>query len=401
MLEFQCNGTVPIVYCSLQILPDRFQETYFVCRRRFMKKKFASKLKTSLFAGTRGAALLGMSLLGMTTLVTTTHPVLVANAFAQGQAILPQGTFEQPGINGKPSGWNIQTPEGTTLAGDGKNHWVQLRDGAAMLHLLKLPPEWTKLVISARFKVSNFEKGPEDWHGPRIGLRFLDDKKQVVGDYPSIPEVKGNTDWVTKEVSLDIPAGATQLQLDPGMWGSKGLLELDDIIVKGSTAATVAQLVAPVNAASPADETKKSVTPPEAKTVTPPRVVAPTYKSIPLDGAGWFSGITTHSSGRIYGFGDVFGAFRSDDSGNTWSYLNGNITSNDNFVSGIDVSTGNADLVAFRAPGKLFRSTDGGTNWSSSLTDLDNLEIVRGASPVMFHPANDNDLWIDRKSGSA
>src|SRR4028119_1359987 len=210
-------------------------------------------------------------------------PVLMATAFstapktkafAQGQAILPQGTFEQPGINGKPSGWDIQTPEGTTLAGDAKNHWVQLRDGASMLHFLKLSPEWNKLVVSARFKVSNFEKGPEDWHGPRIGLRFLDAKNLVVGDYPSIPEVAGNTDWVTKEVSLDIPAGATQLQLDPGMWGSKGLLELDDIIVKASTAATAAQLVAPVDAASPADETKKSVTPPEAKTVTSPGVAA-------------------------------------------------------------------------------------------------------------------------------
>ena len=103
-----------------------------------MKKKFASKLKTSLFAGTRGAALRGMSLLGMTTLVTTTHPVLVANAFAQGQAILPQGTFEQPGINGRPADWGINTPETTTLAGDAKNHWVQLRDGAVMQHHLKL-----------------------------------------------------------------------------------------------------------------------------------------------------------------------------------------------------------------------------------------------------------------------
>jgi hypothetical protein len=140
-----------------------------------------------------------------------------------------------------------------------------------------------------------------------------------------------------------------------------------------------------------------SATPPDAKVVTSPRVAAPTYKSIPLDGGGWFSGITTHSSGRLYGFGDVFGAFRSDDSGNTWSYLHGNITTNDNFVSGMDVSTGNADLVAFRSPGKLSRSADGGKNWSSSLTDLDNLELVRGASPVMFHPANDNDLWMAGK----
>src|SRR4028119_2235663 len=158
-----------------------------------MKKKFTSKLKAALFVSTRSVAIHGMLLVGMTTLVTTTHPVVVANAFAQGQAILPQGTFEQPGSNGKPSGWNIHTPEGTTLAGDAKNQWVQLRDTAAMLHFLKLSPEWNKLVISARFKVSNFEKGPEGWHGPRIGLRFLNDKNLVVGDYPSIPEVAGNT----------------------------------------------------------------------------------------------------------------------------------------------------------------------------------------------------------------
>src|SRR5918998_6263825 len=60
----------------------------------------------------------------------------------EGQSILPQGTFEQPAINGKPAGWQIQSPETTTLAGDVQNHWVQLRDGAVMMHFLKLSPEW-------------------------------------------------------------------------------------------------------------------------------------------------------------------------------------------------------------------------------------------------------------------
>ncbi|HEY0072911.1 MAG TPA: hypothetical protein VGB77_02335, partial [Abditibacteriaceae bacterium] len=156
-------------------------------------------------------------------------------AAAQDQTILPQGTFELPGVNGKPAGWQIQSPETTTLVGDAKNHWVQLRDGAVMMHFLKLAPEWNKLVISARFKLSNFEKGPLAWHGGRIGLRFVDDKNQMVGDYPPSLAVVGNTDWVTKEVLIDIPAGATQLQLDPGLWGSKGLLEIDDILVKAST----------------------------------------------------------------------------------------------------------------------------------------------------------------------
>ncbi|HEX8832846.1 MAG TPA: hypothetical protein VF719_01535, partial [Abditibacteriaceae bacterium] len=227
-----------------------------------MKKKFASKLTAAPFVSTRSVALPGMLLVGMSALVTTTHPVLVTNAFAQGQAILPQGTFEQPGINGRPADWGINTPEGTTLAGDAGNHWVQLRDGAVMQHHLKLSPEWTKLTVSARFKLSDYQKGPEGWHGPRISLRFVDDKNQMVGDYPAQPQIAGNTDWVTKEVSTDIPKGATQLLIEPGLWGSKGLLEIDDIIVKASpeataaTAATAAQLVAPVDAALPADKTK-------------------------------------------------------------------------------------------------------------------------------------------------
>ena len=49
-----------------------------------------------------------------------------------------------------------------------------------------------------------------------------------------------------------------------------------------------------------------------------PGVAAPTHKSIPLDGGGWFSGFAVHPSGRLYGYGDVFGVFRSDDSGQHW-----------------------------------------------------------------------------------
>ena len=196
-----------------------------------MKKKFDSKLKAALFGGTRGVARHGMLPVGIIALIAATYPVPVAYAAAEGQGVLPQGTFEQPANNGQPAGWTIQSPAGTTLGGDDKNHWVQLRDEAVMMHALKLSPEWKKLTVSARLKLSNYQKGPEGWHGPRVQLRFLDAKNEMVGDYQTPPEIAGNTDWVTKEVSMDIPAGATQLKIEPGLWGSKGLLEIDDIIV--------------------------------------------------------------------------------------------------------------------------------------------------------------------------
>jgi hypothetical protein len=181
--------------------------------------------------------------------VTATCLMAPTTIFAQGQVVLPQGTFEQPGVDGKPAGWQIQSPDATTLAGDAKNHWVQLRDGAVMTHFLKLPPEWTRLTVSARLKLSDYQKGPEGWHGARVGLRFLDAKNEMVGEYPPSLDPTGSIGWSTKEVTIDIPAGATRLQIEPALWGSKGLLEVDDIVVKASTEA--APTVAAVDAAWP------------------------------------------------------------------------------------------------------------------------------------------------------
>jgi hypothetical protein len=127
-------------------------------------------------------------------IAATSFTASKTNVFAQNQVILPQGAFEQATGDGKPAGWTVQSPQGTALAGDAKNRWVQLRDGAVITHFLKLAPEWTKVTISARVKMSNFQKGPEGWHGARIGLRFDDDKNQMVGQYPPAIDVNADTD---------------------------------------------------------------------------------------------------------------------------------------------------------------------------------------------------------------
>ena len=142
-----------------------------------------------------------------------------------------------------------------------------------------------------------------------------------------------------------------------------------------------------------------STVPPTSPPATPPTQTAP-LTSIPLDSGGWFSGLSIHSSGRLYGYGDVFGVYRSDDAGNSWRYLQSDFTTDDNFVSGLGVATNNADLLAFRAPSRLWKSTDGGSSWSQMLGDLEDTNLVRGASPVLFHPDNDSEIWLagNRKS---
>lgn len=124
-------------------------------------------------------------------------------------------------------------------------------------------------------------------------------------------------------------------------------------------------------------------------------------RAVPLDCGGWLSGFAVHSSGRVYAYGDVFGLWRSDNGGQSWQYLQGNFTSDDNMVSGTAVATGNANAVVFRTPNKLYSSLDGGVTWSTLLTDLlpvldarGSATLDRGATPVLFQPGNDSELWL-------
>lgn len=116
-------------------------------------------------------------------------------------------------------------------------------------------------------------------------------------------------------------------------------------------------------------------------------------RSIPFDCGGWFSGFAIHSSGRLYGFGDVFGTWRSDDAGQSWRFLQDDMTVSDVFVNGMAVAPGNADHVYFLSPSRLWKSTNGGTTWQSTLAGLESRRS-RGSTPVFIHPNSDSELWV-------
>ncbi|HEX8833143.1 MAG TPA: glycoside hydrolase family 2 TIM barrel-domain containing protein, partial [Abditibacteriaceae bacterium] len=188
-------------------------------------------------------------------------PILMATSYfgvagtqsaAQAQELLPQGTFDQVAANNKPGGWDIKWgAENVSLAGDAGNRWVQLRDGAVLSQVVKFPERAKTVVVSARLKLSNYEKGPQVWHRARVSMTFQNAKGEQVGVLPVIPDLSANSDWVTKEVTLTVPVGATQLFLEPGLWGSKGLFEIDDLVVKVTE---IAPIVIPVDAPWPATQ---------------------------------------------------------------------------------------------------------------------------------------------------
>jgi beta-galactosidase len=63
-------------------------------------------------------------------------------------------------------------------------------------------------------------------------MTFTNAQGAEVSEHSPVPDLTANSDWVTKEVTLNVPKNATQLRLQPGLWGSKGLFEIDDLVVK-------------------------------------------------------------------------------------------------------------------------------------------------------------------------
>ena len=122
---------------------------------------------------------------------------------------------------------------------------------------------------------------------------------------------------------------------------------------------------------------------------------AQTLKPVPLDCGGWFSGFAQADNGRLYGYGDVFGAWRSDDGGSNWSYLNYGIPGGDIVGLGMAVQKNNADVVYYSTSDALWKSTNGGTNWTALLTDVgDFTPRFRGTSQILIRSNNPNEIWF-------
>ncbi len=137
--------------------------------------------------------------------------------------------------------------------------------------------------------------------------------------------------------------------------------------------------------------------------LVPPTAQAQTFKAIPLDGGGHTSGFaqSAQSPNRIYAFGDVFGAWRSDNKGTTWEYLNWSIPGGDIVGMGMAAQQDNANTVYYLTPSSFYKSTNSGTSWNKLLSDINwgaqqpkEYQRVRGATHILIHSNNADELWL-------
>lgn len=122
---------------------------------------------------------------------------------------------------------------------------------------------------------------------------------------------------------------------------------------------------------------------------------AQTYQAVPLDGGGWTSGFAQADNGRIYAYGDVFGAWRTDNQGVNWTYLNWGIPDGDLVGTGMAVQKDNADVVYYATNNSLYKSTNGGADWTKLLGDVGhNTPRFRGSSPILIRSNNAQEIWF-------
>jgi hypothetical protein len=138
--------------------------------------------------------------------------------------LLPQGSFERPSVNtGWAEGFNIPNNQEFRVVTEGGKHWLRIdnRDAGRQLDyvhaFVKVTPQIASLTISVRMKATNLKVGKEGWHTARVALMF---EGGSFGFPPEVPELRADSDWVTKSVELKVPKGATRLNIQPrsGCW---------------------------------------------------------------------------------------------------------------------------------------------------------------------------------------
>jgi beta-galactosidase len=167
--------------------------------------------------------------------------VLLVAGHSLGQVnLLVQGNFENPGVNTEwAEGFNILNNEEFKIVTEGGKHWLRIEnhDPARQLDYVhayvNVTPQIESLTVSVRMKATNLKPGKEGWHTARVALMF---EGGSFGYPAQVPELRTDSDWVTKSVELKVPDGATRLNIQPAMFYCTGVFEIADLTVTPHTA---------------------------------------------------------------------------------------------------------------------------------------------------------------------
>ncbi|HLX61180.1 MAG TPA: glycoside hydrolase family 2 TIM barrel-domain containing protein [Planctomycetota bacterium] len=168
--------------------------------------------------------------------------LFAAGALASAEVnIFPQGDFKNPGANTEwAEGFTIPQNQEFKLVSENGKSWLRIENHDAgrqvdSVHAyVKVTPQIASLIISVRLRAANLKVGKEGWHDARVAMSF----EGATSTYaPQVPELQADSDWVTQTVELNVPKGATRLNIQPALFRCTGVFEIADLTVTPRVAA--------------------------------------------------------------------------------------------------------------------------------------------------------------------
>ncbi|HEY3333429.1 MAG TPA: hypothetical protein VGK19_25585 [Capsulimonadaceae bacterium] len=146
--------------------------------------------------------------------------------------ILANGGFEAA-IDGAPGNWDPKTNPNFQIVQDGANHYALFTKtdpnfSAVASETVPVDASWKQVDVEARMKVKHLVVGDQSWQSARVTTVFLDADKKIF-KYGNASTLWADTNWVTRTLRVDVPAGAKFLSVQVGVFGPAGEMGVDDV----------------------------------------------------------------------------------------------------------------------------------------------------------------------------
>lgn len=218
-----------------------------------------------------------------------------------GTELIANGDFSKLDERGWAVGW--PAARNARIAKDASGNRLVV-EGAGVSVNLKIPlkPEYGRLKLSMKMKVTDVALGKDSWNTGRLAMSFHNAAGERVGEWPDVFGMIGTVDWQTCERVYPVPSDAVALSFSPGNLGASGTVEFRDISL------TVARVRAMVKADAPQ--------PPGVRgnpwTLDDAwRQTTPTREKICLNGLWGFRPVlSSETADRVPAAGDCWGWFR-------------------------------------------------------------------------------------------
>lgn len=97
---------------------------------------------------------------------------------------------------------------------------------------LPLEPNVRFLRLRMSMRATDLVPGAENWHDGRLAMRFWNQQRQMVGEWPEVFHASGTGNWIECDRLYQVPAGAAFLALEPANFGLSGKIEFADLRIE-------------------------------------------------------------------------------------------------------------------------------------------------------------------------